>query len=113
MTYKDTIINLPILLAVLSFLHLETFYVNIPVLVVTVVDEVLFRYVYFLFFSKSLVSILVNGLLYGLYGYVWVPDIMSFLGYFSLGIIFSFSTKKYSMIELCLLRYTINLHCIQ
>jgi hypothetical protein len=113
MTCKDTIINLPILLAFLSILHLETFYLNIPVLVVTVVDEVLFRYLYFVFFSKSLVSILANGLLYGLYGYVWVPDIMSFLGYFSLGIIFSFSSKKYSMLELCLLRYTINLHCIQ
>jgi hypothetical protein len=113
MTCKDTIINLPILLAFLSILQLENFYLNIPVLVVTVVDEVLFRYLYFIFFSKSLLSILVNGFVYGVYGYFWIPDIMSFLGYFSLGIIFSFSTKKYSMIELCLLRYTINLHCIQ
>lgn len=110
---KDIIINLPIFLTFVSFLKLENFYLNIPVLVITIIDEVVFRYLYFLMFSKNIVTIIVNALLYGIYAYFWIRDITGLLGYFSLGFIFSFSSKKYSVFQLCIFRYIINLHCVQ
>lgn len=108
----NTIINLPILLSFLALFGLERLYLNFPILLVTIVDETAFRYVYFKIVSKTTLFISLNGFLYGLYGYFWIRNSLSFTVYFFLGLIFSFASKRYSIFSLFLMRYVINLYCV-
>lgn len=97
-------------LAVLAFWKSKNVFFHSSMLYLTIFDEFLFRYMYFLYFPRTLENCIGSALLYSAYGYAIIPNLLSILNYFTLGFLFALASRRYSLIELCLFRYPINMY---
>lgn len=85
---------------------------SISIFLLTIFDEIVFRYLFFLIFSREVKYCLLSGYLYGLYAFTVSRTLFGVLIYTVMGFFYAMSSRKFSVFELIILRYILNSYCL-
>lgn len=85
---------------------------SIFLLISTMVDEIVFRYLFFKIEKRHLNGCLASAFLYSCYSYYLSFSISAMITYLVVGFFFALASRKFSLAELILFRYMINIYCL-
>lgn len=78
----------------------------------TIFEEVVFRYLFFLYFSREVKYCLLSGYFYGIYAFLFSRTLFASLIYTIIGFFYAMSTRKFSVFELIISHYIFYSYCL-
>jgi hypothetical protein len=102
--------EIPIILAIFI---IGVFINNWIMFLVTIVDEIVFRMIFFIYLDKNVLNSVLSAIFYALYSYFLVGIKSVSMIYFLLGFVYSIASKKYSIAELILFRLCLNIFLLK